>query len=197
MLLSIFPSMWKKALNWGCCSLCRLSVHSIQSRGLWLPRASSVPDLCLFAKQYSAICKLFCVTFMQDKVIHFECRAAFPVPSDLPVPRRLEFAAFTVGQWEGFQLVCKTGHSPTKTFSSLIMIYLLCFFILLQKSSRAVYLPRAAEFIQAISFLVSALLFLLLLEVERPKCHEKNYSHNISSIAKTKMYLHFGKYLPF
>lgn len=91
--------------------------------------------------------------------------------------------------------VCRTGSSPTKIFSSLITVYVLCSFLLLQNHYRAVYLPCVAEFIQAISFPVSALLFWLLLEVERPKCHEKNDSHNISSITKTKMYLHFRKCL--
>lgn len=101
------------------------------------------------------------------------------------------------GAGRGEKLVCRTGHSPTNIFSSPITFYHLCSFLLLQNSYRAVYFPHDAEFIWGISFLVSTLLFWLLLEVERPKCHEKNYSHNISSIAKTKMYLHFGKSLPF
>lgn len=169
MFLSIFPSTWKKRLNWWCWCLRCLSAHSLESTELWLSRASSMTGPS--AKQYSAVFKLFHITFTQDTAIHLECSAAAPVPSDMPVPRRLEFTACTVGRGQewSWSSRSKARNSPTKILSSPITFYPLCFFLLLQNSYRAVYFPHAAEFIWAISFLLSALLFWLLVESRKAK----------------------------
>lgn len=168
-------------------------MHSLQSRGLWLSRASSMPDLYLLAKQYSAVFEVFCITCTEDNTTHLSAVQPFLCPQT----RQSAGGRVCFLHGGAVRVKMQDRAFSYKRFSSLITFYLLCSFLLLQNSYRAAYFPCAAEFIWAISFLVFTLLFLLLLEVERPKCREKNYSHNISSITKTKIYLYFRKFLPF
>lgn len=142
-----------------------------QNRGSLLSRASSVRDQWSPAKQYNPVFKLFCMTFTQVKTIYLDWSSAIPMPSNMPVSSGWSLLpAWWDSKNTKFGLLDKAFSHKNLFLSNPFC--LLCTFLFLQNSYSAVYFPHATEFIWTIGFPVSALLFWLLLEVERPKLHE-------------------------